>query len=274
MWLDTHCHLDATEFEQDLSLVLARAAERGVRGILIPVVQVCDIEKVVGIVEQWHGLIPYLSFTLGIHPLYTPSAFESDLDLLREAILKYLDHPRFVGIGEIGLDYFVKELDNAKQEWFFEQQLLLARQYQLPVILHVRKSQDQILKRLRQTQVSGGIAHAFNGSFVQAQHFLDLNFKLGFGGTLTFERALQIRRLACDLPLDAFVLETDAPDIPPAWLKEECESRNEPANLPRIAQEFVKLRNLEAEFVSQQALQNALAVLPRWQSLIQANPIA
>jgi TatD DNase family protein len=142
------------------------------------------------------------------------------------------------------------------------------------VILHVRKSQDQILKRLRQTKVSGGIAHAFNGSFVQAQQFLDLNFKLGFGGTLTFERALQIRRLACDLPLDAFVLETDAPDIPPAWLKEECESRNEPANLPRIAQEFVKLRNLEAEFVSQQALQNALAVLPRWQSLIQANPIA
>ena len=119
MWFDTHCHVDAPEFVDDLSLVLARAAEQGVTGILIPAVQVSDFERVIEIVEQWSSLIPQLCFSLGVHPLYTKEAVESDIAATREAIAKYIDHPRLVAVGEIGLDYFVKDLDHPKQEWFF-----------------------------------------------------------------------------------------------------------------------------------------------------------
>lgn len=118
MWFDTHCHLDADEFSKDLSLVLARAAEQGVTGILIPTVDVKSFERVIAIVEAWSDLIPYLCFTLGIHPLYTSDANEKDIQTLLEYVEKYLTHPRFVGIGEIGLDYFVSDLDPVKQEWF------------------------------------------------------------------------------------------------------------------------------------------------------------
>jgi len=272
MWFDSHCHLDAKEFSQDLALVIARAAEQGVTGILVPTVDIQSIDQVVNIVEKWRPIIPYLCFTLGVHPLYTPSANESDIGVLRQYIEKYLHHPHFVGMGEIGLDYFVTNLDADKQEWFFEEQLKLAKEFDLPAILHVRKSQDQILKRLRKTALSGGIAHAFNGSHVQANEFLKLNFKLGFGGTLTYERALQIRRLAIDLPLASYVLETDAPDIPPAWLNNSSEHlrRNEPLEIPAIAQIFGNIRELSLPAVARMNLNNIRAVLPRLNRLIQA----
>jgi TatD DNase family protein len=271
MWFDSHCHLDAEEFSKDLSLVIARAAEQGVAGILVPTVDVKSFDHVIAIVERWSSLIPYLCFTLGIHPLYTPAAKEDDLKILLEYIQKYHQHPRFVGIGEIGLDYFVADLDPVKQEWFFDEQLKLAKQFDLPVILHVRKSQDQILKRLRKIGLSGGIAHAFNGSMVQASQFIALNFKLGFGGTLTYDRSLQIRRLATDLPLDSYVLETDAPDIPPAWLKDSIDQkrRNEPLEIPRIAETFATLRDLPLEQVSKINLTNLKIALPRLHQLLQ-----
>ncbi len=271
MWFDSHCHLDAEEFSKDLSLVLARAAEQGVTGILIPAVDVKSFERVIAIVEQWSSLMPYLCFTLGIHPLYTPAATAEDVHTLLRYVEKYQTHPRFVGIGEIGLDYFVTDLDPVKQEWFFDQQLKLAKQFDLPVILHVRKSQDQILKRLRKMGLSGGIAHAFNGSMVQANQFIQLNFKLGFGGTLTYERSLQIRRLARDVPMDAYVLETDAPDIPPAWLKDTVDQkrRNEPLEIPGIAQTFATLRELSLLEVSSTNLHNLKVALPRLHQLFQ-----
>jgi TatD DNase family protein len=271
MWFDSHCHLDATEFSQDLSLVIARAAEQGVSGILIPTVDIHSIDHVIEIVEKWSSMIPYLCFTLGIHPLYTPSALEADIGVLRQYLEKYQHHPQFVGVGEIGLDYFVTNLDSDKQEWFFDEQLKLAKEFDLPVILHVRKSQDQILKRLRKIGLSGGIAHAFNGSHVQANEFLKLNFKLGFGGTLTYERALQIRRLAMDLPIESYVLETDAPDIPPSWLKDSAENllRNEPLEIPAIAQVFATLRELSLPVVATMNLTNIRAVLPRLDRLMQ-----
>jgi TatD DNase family protein len=145
-------------------------------------------------------------------------------------------------VGEIGLDHFVPGLDRVRQARFYKAQLALARDAGLPVILHVRRSADALLQGLRRCGVAGGIAHAFNGSRVQADVFTGLGFRLGFGGTLTFERALQIRRLAAELPASALVLETDAPDIPPHWLYRTAAeraaglvSRNEPAELPRIA---------------------------------------
>ena len=268
MWFDTHCHVDAPEFVDDLSLVLARAAEQGVTGILIPAVQVCDFERVVDIVEQWSSLIPQLCFSLGVHPLYTKDATESDIEATREAIAQYINHPRLVAVGEIGLDYFVENLDHAKQEWFFEEQLKIAKEFDLPIVMHVRKSQDQLLKRLRAIPVSGGIAHAFNGSFVQAQHFLDLNFVLGFGGTITYDRSLQIKRLAKEFSADSFVLETDSPDIPPSWLMDKESRRNEPAYLPRIAQAFAKERSIDLQTLAKINLQNTLRVLPRIKNLL------
>ena len=268
MWFDTHCHIDAPEFRDDLSLVLARAAEQGVTGILIPAVQVSDFERVIDIVEQWNTLIPQLCFSLGVHPLFTKNAAESDIAATREAIAKYIDHPRLVAVGEIGLDYFVEDLDHPKQEWFFEEQLKIAKEFDLPIVMHVRKSQDQLLKRLRAIPVSGGIAHAFNGSFVQAQHFLDLNFVLGFGGTITYDRSLQIKRLAKEFSEDSFVLETDSPDIPPSWLMDKESRRNEPAYLPRIAQAFAKERSIDLQTLAKINLQNTLRVLPRIKNLL------
>jgi TatD DNase family protein len=179
-----------------------------------------------------------------------------------------LDDPRFVGIGEIGLDYFVEGLDPQRQEYFFHAQLDLAQQFQQPVILHVRRSQDAILKALRKRKVPSGIAHAFNGSHQQAEQFIDLGFKLGFGGAATYDRALQIRRLLQEMPLDCIVTETDSPDIPPAWLKEEGGKFNEPALLPRIATQLADIRGISEAVFSQAVWQNAMQALPRWSSLM------
>ena len=177
----------------------------------------------------------------------------------------------------IGLDGFVPELNTpealAKQQQFYKAQLKLAQQHQLPVILHVRRSADLLLKGLRDTPVVGGIAHAFNGSLQQAQAFITMGFKLGFGGALTYDRALQLRRLATELPLSAIVLETDAPDIPPHWLYTTAEQRaagqsqgrNEPVELPRIAQLLADLRGIPLETLAHATSANARQALPRLQ---------
>jgi TatD DNase family protein len=234
----------------------------------LPAVRAQDFEAVQEITHRFKREIPYLVYTLGIHPLYTDRASESDLSILETAIVKAQNDPHFVGIGEIGLDYFVAELDPHRQAFFFHAQLDLAQQYQLPVILHVRRSQDMILKALRQRTISGGIAHAFNGSFQQAQQFIELGFKLGFGGAATYERALQIRRLIQELPIDAIVTETDSPDIPPAWLRSEQERRNEPAFLPRIAGVLAEVRGVQPNSLSQAVVHNVSQALPRWGQLL------
>ncbi|MEI7566165.1 MAG: TatD family hydrolase, partial [Burkholderiaceae bacterium] len=268
MWLDSHCHLDAPEFAARLPLVVEAAAKNSVSAILVPAVEVADFAIVRDLAHQYAEVIPGLVYTLGIHPLYIGRAQDTDLKVLATAVEKALDDPRFVGIGEIGLDYFVEGLDPKRQAFFFEAQLDLAQQLNLPVIMHGRRSQDAILKALRQRKITGGIAHAFNGSFQQAEQFLDLGFKLGFGGAATYPRALQIRRLVSDLSMSAIVIETDAPDIPPAWLRDEGIHDNEPAFLPRIAKELAQLRNLEPAEFAQAVWQNAAEALPRWAPLL------
>ena len=272
MWIDTHCHLDAPEFAQSLPGVIQAAISKNVQAILLPAVKASDCQQVRELANQCSQLIPGLVYTLGIHPLYTNQAKEGDISILEKEITQSLSDPRFVGIGEIGLDYFVEGLDPHKQEHFFNAQLDLAQQFQLPVILHVRRSQDAILKALRRRKISGGIAHAFNGSFQQAEQFIDLGFKLGFGGAATYERALQIRRLLTELPIDSIVTETDAPDIPPAWLREEGIAFNEPAFLPRIARELASIRGVNETDFAAVVWRNAMQVLPRWQKLINKQP--
>ncbi len=271
--LDTHCHLDADEFAADRDGVIERAALSGVSGVLIPAVRARDYMAVRGLAHHAANALPATCYTLGIHPIYTPEAKESDLATLRESVIDAMDDPRFVGIGEIGLDYFLPELDSHHQAFFFEAQLDLAKAFDLPVILHVRRSQDAILKALRSRKLTGGIAHAFNGSFQQAEQFIQHNFVMGFGGAMTFPRALQIRRLAKDLPLESLVLETDAPDIPPAWLAHQEHHRNEPAELPQISSVLAEIRSSLITQTQSICSSNALRVLPRWASLIKASQI-
>ena len=264
MWIDTHCHLDAGEFAGEELAVADEAAGQGVGMIVVPAVATFNFEAVARLAAQRSNCV----YALGIHPLYVPKAQESDLDALRQAIEAALEDKRFVAIGEIGLDFFVPELKEGplrdKQEHFYSEQLKLAREYSLPVLLHVRRSQDIILKYLRRITVPGGIAHAFNGSHQQAQTFIELGFKLGFGGAMTFPRSLQIRRLAAEMPLEAIVLETDAPDISPAWLHP---ARNTPDQIPRIGEVLAALRGMSVDEIALATAANARAAMPRLAAL-------
>lgn len=279
MWIDTHCHLDAGEFG-DLAgqLAVANAASAaGVECLVIPAVH----RRLFGAVEQLAAALPGVHFALGIHPMYVPTSAPEDLDYLQQRIGELMADPllgkKLLAVGEIGLDYFVPALCSSplreKQEYFYQQQLKIARQFDLPVLLHVRRSQDQILKQLRRLPVGGGIAHAFNGSRQQAEHFLALGLKLGFGGAMTFSRALQIRRLAAELPEAALVLETDAPDMPPSWLSspngetgEPAERQpNTPSELPRIGACLAELRGWSLQQTAAVCRANSQAALPRLQ---------
>ncbi len=272
MWIDTHCHLDASEFHADRDQVVARAAAAGVHQIVLPAVDVANLGTVR---ELAHGF--GLAYALGIHPLCVDQADDGDLDRLDAELQRRRDDPRLVAVGEIGLDHFVPGLSRERQESFYSEQLALARRHGLPVIVHVRRSADALLKHLRRHAGCGGIVHAFNGSNQQAEAFIDLGFRLGFGGALTFDRALQIRRLAASLPADAIVLETDSPDIPPHWLYRTAaereasgdprQARNEPAQLPRIAAELALLRGIDPSALAEQTSANALAALPRLRGL-------
>ena len=279
VWIDTHCHLDAPEFASDVLAMRARAAAGGVAHCVLPAVQVTNFAAVRELAHQFGD-----SYALGIHPLCVPHAADADLAALdAELALRHSD-PRLVAVGEIGLDYFVPELAisplRERQEFFYREQIKLARRHKLPVILHVRRSADRLLKPLRALAGSAGpwrgIAHAFNGSDVQAAQFVELGFKLGFGGAVTFERALQLRRLAATLPLDSIVLETDAPDIPPHWLYKTsqerqggaAQGRNEPAELPRIAQVVADLRGMPLAELAQATTRNAASALPRLEALL------
>ena len=264
MWIDTHCHLDASEFDSDRNAVVARARQAGVTQIVLPAVLPAHFAAVRDLAHEHR-----FAYALGIHPLYVDGA-PADARAQRAAALRaQRDDPRLVAVGEIGLDHFVPGLDRARQAHFYVEQLKLARQFELPVVLHVRRSADSLLKQLRLIRVRGGIAHAFNGSEQQALAFVELGFKLGFGGAMTFERALQIRRLAQTLPLEAIVLETDAPDIPPHWLYRSAAqraagevARNEPGELPRIAATLAALRGLSLEAVAAATAANACLALP------------
>jgi TatD DNase family protein len=256
MLVDTHCHLDAAEFDADRDAVVAQADAGGVGRIVVPAVGAFNFETVRALAAR-HASVRY---ALGIHPLFVDRAADGDLDLLRAAVGSAMADPRFVGIGEIGLDHFVPGLDRARQERFLVAQLRLARDFDLPVILHVRRAQDPVLKQLRRLRPRGGIAHAFNGSVQQGTAFLGLGCALGFGGAMTFMRALQIRRLAVAFPPEAYVLETDAPDIPPAWV---APGRNAPGELPAIERMFAELRGESPAAVRAATGANARRVLPR-----------
>ena len=256
---DTHCHLDAAEFDADRALVIADAVSAGVGALLIPAVEVANFAAVKALCTARRsgdpepgGLAMYPAY--GIHPMYTPQATDDNIITLRQ----WLRDEKPLAVGEIGLDGFVPGLDMARQEWFLVEQLKLAREFDLPVVLHIRRAQDLVLKHLRRIGVKGGIAHAFNGSRQQADAFIRLGFKLGFGGAMTFTGSSRIRALASELPLESLVLETDAPDIAPSWL---AGRRNTPVQLAGIAEVLATLRGVAPELIASVCAKNALAVL-------------
>ena len=277
-WIDTHSHLDAPEFDKNgftAGLLIAQSAINNVAFSIIPAVQRSNFETVQKLAYE-HAQ----AYGLGIHPLCVPRSDPQDLNVLDEQLSRAANDPRLVAVGEIGLDFFVPELCTPemreKQTSFYRAQLKLAKQHQLPVILHVRKSADQLLHALRAIGSCGGIAHAFNGSKQQAMQFVEMGFCLGFGGTVTYERSLQIRALAKSLPTGSIVMETDAPDIPPQWIYATAEERaagkpqgiNSPLELPRIGAVLAELRGVSAQDWAAQTTQNALRVLPKLKALL------
>jgi TatD DNase family protein len=244
-FIDTHCHLDAAEFDVDRETEYARAVVGGVTTLVVPAISRDNFAAVAATCTRYPGCLP----AWGLHPMYVTVHRPEHLADLRTQI----EAQRPVAIGEIGLDRFV-DLDYATQEFFYVEQLKIAQEYDLPVLLHCRRANDEILKQLRKIRVRGGIAHAFNGSPQQADEFIKLGFKLGFGGAFTWPRANNLRRLAVDLPLQAIVLETDSPDIPPVWIGR---GRNAPGELPRIAATLAELRGIDVETVAQATTHNA-----------------
>jgi TatD DNase family protein len=259
-WIDTHCHLDAGEFDADRPDMLARVAAAGIEAVVIPAVSVDNFAVVKDVAAHAKGG----RYALGIHPLCSLEASSDDLALLDAALAAARHDPALVAVGEIGLDLFVEQLKSEAardhQEWLFEEQLRLALHHDLPVLVHIRRAQDRVLRSIRRHPGVRGIAHAFNGSQQQADMFIDLGFKLGLGGAMTFARALNIRRLAAHCPLEALVLETDSPDIAPAWLDG---ARNTPCELPAIGQVLSELRQMTVSEVAVATAHNAHQVLPR-----------
>lgn len=239
MWIDTHTHFDAAVFDKTRADDWAKARSLGVSAQFVMSVAPFNFAKV----EQLAATFDGTYFSLGIHPMYVMSLdLAMAINQLKQSIERNLSNPNFIGIGEIGLDGFVDNVDRDKQVDFFTAQLRLARDYDLPVFLHSRKAQDHVIKYSKRLTIQRGIAHAFNGSEQQANRYMEQGFKLGFGGAFTFERAKKLRHLVQTLPLEKLVLETDCPDMSPAWAYRQT---NYSYHLPRIAEAFATLRGVD-----------------------------
>ncbi len=253
---DTHCHLDFRVFDHDRLQVISRCSKAGIKHICIPGTKEKSWSELLSIAAQ-PDLQISLYPALGLHPYYQDEHQPCHLDKLSQLLNQ--EKGRISAIGEIGLDFALLNTDQTLQLFYFDQQLTLAKQHQLPVIIHARKSHDRILQRLRRIQPDrAGIIHAFSGSKQQAEQYIELGFKLGFGGGVTYERARKTRELASSLPLEAIVLETDAPDMPLYGFQGE---RNSPSQLPIIANTIAKLRAVNLETLLEQTTQNSLEIL-------------
>ena len=278
-WVDTHCHWDAAELVLDGARRRAAARDHGVAVAVVPAVEA----------SNWGGVRAWAhaqgdAYALGIHPLYVKHAHEADLMALEATLEAHIQDPRLVAVGEIGLDAWAPDLREpelwAKQQQFFRAQLRMAKRFGLPVLLHVRKSVDAVLKALREVGVHQGIAHAFNGSLQQAEAMRTQGLVMGFGGALTFEAAQQLRRLVTQLPAHALVMETDGPDMPPHWLYTTQAQRqagrpqgvNASDELPRIAAVAAQLRGEEVSQWAQLTTANASSALPKLGELLRSTP--
>ena len=248
--VDTHCHLDVADFDHDRDEVLDHCHSIGISKIIIPAIESKTWSNVLDLCQSNKGLYP----ALGLHPVFISQHQPDDINKLE----KLLEKESPVAIGEIGLDFYLKEPDKDKQLALFEQQLLVAKKHDLPVILHVRKAHDQVLQLLSKIKVKGGFCHAFNGSMQQAEKYIKLGFKLGFGGTLTYENSTKIQALAKALPLSAIVLETDAPDM---VVESHRGQRNSPEYITESLAALAKVRGEDISVIAEQTSNNANVVI-------------
>jgi len=248
--IDTHCHIDVEDFDPDRDDILARCRRQGIARLVVPAILAGTWQSLLDLCRREPGLLP----ALGLHPVYLTQHSDADI----ASLATWVEREKPIAVGEIGLDYFVEALDRERQQQLFEAQLQVAHDSDLPIILHVRKAHDQVLATLKRYKVRGGIAHAFNGSLQQAQHYIDLGFKLGFGGMLTYERSNKLRRLAKELPLEVLVLETDAPDMTVAAHHGE---RNSPECLPDCLQALAEVRDEDPVHIAAATTRNAEQVL-------------
>lgn len=244
--VDSHCHLDAAEFDADRDAVLARARTAGVADQVIPAVDAAGWPKLRAICTADPGLHP----AYGLHPMYLSSHRNEHLDALGEWVVR----ERPVAIGECGLDYFVEGLDHAAQQRIFDGQLAIARDAGLPLVVHARRAVDAVIAAIRRHGPLRGVVHSFSGSAEQARQLHELGFLVGLGGPVTYERAKRLRRLAASLPADQLLLETDAPDQPDAGIRGQ---RNEPARLARVLEVIAQLRDEDPAELAATTTRNA-----------------
>jgi TatD DNase family protein len=249
-WLvDSHAHIDDASFDQDRAQMLERAARAGVRHLIVPGVDTASWPRIIALCQQHAGLAP----AFGLHPLFLAQHRPEHLDALRTC----LHDERPAAVGEIGLDYYVETLDRQLQQYYFEAQLELAREFGLPVIVHARRAVEEVVLALRRFPGLRGVVHSFAGSEQQAQRLYDMGFLLGIGGPVTYPRARRLRQLVAGMPIEHLLLETDAPDQPNAGHQGE---RNEPARMLETLDVVATLRGQPREAVAAATTANARRV--------------
>lgn len=243
--IDSHCHIDFTEFDSDREAVIQATLDAGVSDLVVPAVAAKCWSKTIDICHKFDNC----HLSLGLHPMFIDQHQPQHLSELNDLV----EHHKPIAIGEIGLDFYAKELNQEKQLCYFDKQLIIAKAKQLPVIIHNRKAHDECLKLLTQNQVKGGIVHAFNGSVQQAFKYIELGFHLGFGGMLTFERSVKLHDLLRAIPLESIVLETDAPDM---TVSQHRGARNSPAYLGYVLAAVAQLKKQPEHLVAEQTSMN------------------
>lgn len=238
--IDSHCHLDFPDFDHDREVVIARSQTLGVQKMVVAGITRQHWPRLWNTVSNTEGL--YGAF--GLHPYFLAEHQDTDLQALREQLQGYQHHPKLCAVGEIGLDFFLKDLDPARQIHLFEQQVAIAAEFNLPVIIHSRRANAQVTAILKKAKLPrAGIIHAFSGSYEEAMEYIKLGFLLGFGGAATSSRATRLQSVLKRLPLDSIALETDSPDMSPEWLAGQ---RNSPEHLPRICQHLAQIYGVSA----------------------------
>ena len=246
MLVDSHCHLDAGEFDRDRDDVIARARAAGVTRQVLPAIGAAGWPKLRELCASVEGLFP----AYGLHPMFLDDHHPDHLRQLGD----WIERERPVAVGECGLDYFIEGLDRDAQQRYFDGQLALAREHDLPVIVHARRAVDAVVASIRRFEGLRGVVHSWSGSWQQAGQLRDLGFLLGIGGPVTYERAQRLRRLVADMPLECLLLETDAPDQPDSGIRGQ---RNEPARLRNVCETIAQLRGVTPEDVAAATTANA-----------------
>lgn len=255
--IDTHTHLDFDDFDADRQAVLNHCKHLGVERMVVLGVCQRNLQRV------WDLALsePQVYAALGLHPIYLDEHRPEHLQELRDRLAALAGHPKLCAVGEIGLDYYVESLDREQQQKTFDSQLQMAADFNLPALLHVRRSHADTIATLKRFKLRrSGIVHAFAGSREEAKEYIKLGFKLGLGGAATWPQALRMHRVIAELPLDSVVLETDSPDMAPAMYPG---IRNTPEHLPAICTALAELMNIPAERLAEASTASANEVF-RW----------